>query len=88
MSFEGGNSGKSTDTDAWMNFSVCNESEGKKKGKKRTHDCMWQPSKMIADFPVQPRESCASRASLLTRPDCLFNRIVSKVVPHADVAMP
>lgn len=34
MSFEGGNSGKSTDTDAWTNFSVCNECEGKKKKEK------------------------------------------------------
>lgn len=88
MSFEGGNSGKSTDTDAWMNFSVCNESEEKKKERREPMTACGNRQKWLQIFPVQPRESCASRASLLTRPDCLFNRIVSKVVPHADEAIP
>lgn len=50
MSFEGGNSGKSTDTDAWMNFSVCNESEEKKKERREPmtvkNDCRFFPSNL------------------------------------------
>ena len=54
MSFEGGNSGKSTDTDAWMNFSFCNECEEKKRKEENPwlhvatvkNDCRFFPSNL------------------------------------------